>query len=369
MTDIIVLGLGAMGSSACYHLAKLGLNVIGIEQFEVGHERGSSHGKSRIIRKAYFEHPDYVPLLNRSYELWEMLSHETDQTLYHETGLIYFCPEQGKMYQGITSAAKIHKIPLELLSGNHLKKYQNRFQVPQDFKILFEPQAGFLEVENCVKAHIKSAQKFKAKILQNEVVLSWKATESHVEVHTNKGLYQASRLVIAGGAWSERLLNDLGLSLQVLQKTMFWFKAADSFLEKNQTPCFLYELPEGIFYGFPSLEGHALKVAEHSGGLKVTHPLKLDQNLNQNEFLKVKNFVQQYFIGCGPELLSYKTCFYTMTPDENFILDLHPKYKNVSFAAGFSGHGFKFSSVIGEILSHFATTGSTKLPIDFLRLR
>ena len=367
--SVIVLGLGAMGASACYHLAKRGARVTGIEQFDIGHALGSSHGQSRLIRKAYYEHPNYVPLLERSYELWAELSKGIGREIYHETGLVYFCPESSPVMKGILESARIHGIHLEKLSDQKLATLSDRYRRPTDCVAVFEPKAGYLEVENCILGYAKLAKELGARILPNEKAISWSATDTGVEVVTDKGTHRADHLVVATGAWSDRILKDLGLPLKVLKKTMFWFPTNDSYLESNGTPCFFYETPYGVFYGFPKTDASGMKFAEHSGGTPTENPDSVDRCLNPEELANATRFLKDNLPGMSDQLLSYKTCMYTMTPDENFILDFHPRHKNVAFAAGFSGHGFKFSSVIGEILCDFALNGSTSHPIEFLRMR
>ena len=358
-----------MGASACYHLAKRGARVTGIEQFEIGHGLGSSHGQSRLIRKAYYEHPSYVPLLKRSYELWRELSDGIGREIYHETGLVYFCPENSVILKGVLESARLHGIELESLTAAQLKSFGDRYLKPEGCAAVYEPKAGYLEVENCITGFAKLARDLGARLLPNECVQSWRATSEGVEVTTDKGTYRADRLVIAAGAWSSRVLKDLGLPLKVLKKTMFWFPTSDAYLESNKTPCFFYETPYGVFYGFPRTDDGGMKFAEHSGGTFAENPDTLDRSLDPLELANAVRFLKENLPGMSDQLLSYKTCMYTMTPDENFILDLHPQFKNVAFAAGFSGHGFKFSSVIGEVLTDLAMTGNTSHPIDFLRTR
>jgi sarcosine oxidase len=369
--DVIVIGLGAMGASTLYHLAKRGVRVTGIEQFQIGHSFGSSHGQSRVIRKAYFEHPNYVPLLESSYKLWAEFSNKIGKKIYHETGLIYFCPEDSGLLAGLFESSKKYGIEVSKLSPRELIPFQKQFNIPKGFLSVLEPQAGYLESDNCISGYTELAKTLGAKILSDEKVLSWKSEKNRVEVKTNKGIYSADRLVITAGAWSKKILENLGLNLKIIKKTMFWFPATDAYKESMGMPCFLYELPYGSFYGFPKgveVED-GLKVAEHSGSSETKTPETLDRGLDPQHFSNAKRFIQEAFLGVTDKLIEFKTCMYTMTPDENFILDIHPNHSNVSFAAGFSGHGFKFSSVIGEIMADLATSGSTAHSIDFLRMR
>jgi sarcosine oxidase len=359
--NVIVLGLGGMGSAACLHLARRGSKVIGLEQFTAAHTFGSSHGETRVIRKAYFEHPDYVPLLLRAYELWTQLERDCGQRLYHETGILYVCPRDSRLLRGIRESAAKFSIPIQEPAP---RKFLDRFRVLDGQVTLFEPESGFLEVENCVRAHLRLAEAAGAHLRFNERVLTWSAGES-VKVTTDKATYEADRLVITAGAWSAGLLRDLGLPLKVLKKQAYWYPAADTYAS---APCFLYEFPGSNFYGFPGIDG-GLKLAQHSGGIEITDPKNVDRSLEEREAADAADFVKRALPGVQPRLLRHSTCFYTMTPDENFIIDQHPRHANVFFAAGFSGHGFKFASIVGEAMADLVTLGATRHSIDFLKIR
>jgi sarcosine oxidase len=359
VTDVIVLGVGGMGSAACLHLARRGLRVTGIEQFEIGHARGSSHGQSRILRKAYFEHPSYVPLLERAYQLWAELGAEAGKPLYHRTGIVYLTPPQSELIRGVRHSAELHRIPLRELDS------APPFRLPEGFVAHLEPEAGWLEVEACVHAQAALAVRLGARIATGERALSWSAGPLGVEVVTDRATHRAERLVIAGGAWSEGLLRELKLPLTVLRKLMSWFEAGAAY---EPAPCFFYDLPEGMFYGFPRTGG-LLKLAEHTGGTPLSDPaaLALDPALEEAE--RASRFVRAWLPGVKPAPSLQAACMYTMTPDANFLVDVHPQHPNVCFAAGFSGHGFKFAPVIGEVLADLACAGDTRHPIEFLRAR
>jgi sarcosine oxidase len=372
MTKVLVLGVGGMGSSACYHLAKRGADVTGIEQFSLLHEKGSSHGETRIIRQAYFEHPDYVPLLRDSYLLWKQLEAESSQHLYHETGILYSLPQESKILAGLRSSAEQYKIPLEELNSAEFKARFRGFAQKQGNCALFEPNAGYLKVEESVLAHTDQAKKNGCEIVEKQRVLSWSANSSGVTLVTAEKTYQADKLVITAGAWSQKILCDLALPLKPLRKFMYWISGAHLYQESESTPCFFYETPEGIFYGFPAIgrgSDFRLKLAEHTGG----HPLYDDLNAIQvpsaEEAKKIESFVLQSLPHLKELPDKVVPCIYTMTPDEHFIVDRHPEYSNVIVAVGFSGHGFKFSSVIGKILSDLALDEVTSHPIDFLKVR
>ena len=369
MHDCIVIGVGGFGSGVLDCLARRGVSVLGIEQFHLAHERGSSHGQTRIIRQAYFEHPDYVPLCIRAYELWDDLQNETGHTLTRMCGLMLAGPENGEAVAGAKLSAERHSVTVESLSGREGADRFPGFQIPDEFSVVFEPNAGYLFVEDCVRAHVERAQTLGAEVRTGETVRDWHSDGTTVTVTTDQGEYSASRLVITAGAWASRVLHDLGLPLKVLRKPLFWYPASAADLHvDNGCPGFLFEMPTGVFYGFPSLDGQLLKVAEHSGGLPVEDPATVDRNIHPGDTKPVTDFVSTCMPGVEPVVQSHSVCMYTLTPDLHFIVDRHPQYSNVVLGAGFSGHGFKFTTVLGEALADLALNGQTELPIGFLSL-
>jgi len=366
--DAIVLGTGGVGSAAMYHLARLGARVLGIDQFSVAHDQGSSHGRSRVIRLSYFEHPDYVPLLLRAYELWEELEALSGQQLYREVGLLQIGPSDGIVIPGVRRSAKQHGLQLETISSTQLQSRFPGFVVPDFMEAIFEKRAGILAVEQCVRSHVRLAIEHGAEHRTGELVVNWKGEAKQVLVKTNKGEYIASSLVITPGAWASSQLDELRLPLKVLKKTMFWFQTSTGNYEPSLgSPAFLYELPEGIFYGFPK-DDWGVKVAEHSGGQVVSDPDILSRNSEPNEFEPVRGFVQKHLPAVGKECTKQEVCMYTMSPDENFIVDRYPQTENVVFAAALSGHGFKFTSVLGEILASISMKESARKIPSFLSL-
>ncbi len=367
--DAIVLGTGGVGSSAVLHLAERGLRVVGLDRFPGGHDRGSSHGETRIIRQAYFEHADYVPLLLSAYKLWSELEQLTNQTLFHQVGLLQIGPPDGEVIRGVQKAAELHGLNVETLSAEQIRQRYPAFTVPAGMCGVFEPKAGYLRVEQAVLAHLSAATSAGAELRTGVEVQSWRAVGSGVEVMTNCGTFAADKLIITAGAWASQLLADLNLKLQVLRKHLYWFGPTKPIChEDTGCPTFLYELPTGVFYGFPQRDALGMKVAEHSGGEVVTDPLKDPRNPDAADLARVQFFREQCLPGLGNEVRRQSVCFYTMSPDGNFIIDRHPEHRQVCFAAGLSGHGFKFTSVLGEILADLAIDGITKHPVDFLSL-
>lgn len=382
--DCIVLGVGGFGSGALDALARRGANVLGIERFGVAHDRGSSHGLTRIIRKAYFEHPDYVPLCIRAYELWDNLAADSGRALYRLCGLLLAGPEQGEAVGGAKLAAAKYGVELESLTAGEAGRRFPGFRIPTEFSAVFEPQAGYLLVEECVRAHVERAQRQGAVLQTQEAVVGWTSDGKRVTVTTDRSQYTAAKLVITAGAWAANLLDEsvpaqsrasrVGGNwrslLRVVRKPQFWHEAgAEVYRVENGCPAYLFDRSDGVFYGFPCIDGRTLKVAEHSGGEAVGDPTLLDRAIHPSDTGPVARFLADHLPGVKPSPVRHSVCMYTLTRDRHFIVDVHPEFGNVVIGAGFSGHGFKFTTVLGEALADLALDGSTELPIGFLSLR
>jgi sarcosine oxidase len=369
--DCIVVGTGGVGSAALFHLARRGLRVLGIDRFPPGHDRGSSHGETRVIRLAYAEHPDYVPLLRRSYTLWDELAAERGESLFHRTGIIQIGPEKGLLLSGVVESAARHRLEIERLEAREIERRHPGFRVPETMVGILERNAGFLLPEACVRAHAELAQAAGATILASESVRSWKVEGRGVSVRTATSEHHADRLVIAAGPWARELLSDLGVPLTVLRKPLFWFDTpTSSYAESSGFPVFLFDRPDGIFYGFPAIDERGLKCAVHSGGAAVTDPLTVDRRLevDADDEARLESFLRIHLPGVNFHVNHHVVCFYTMTPDEHFVVDRHPASDRVVFAAGLSGHGFKMTTALGEILADLVLHGRTEHPIGFLGL-
>jgi sarcosine oxidase len=367
--DCIVIGLGGFGSAAAYAAANRGLRVLGLEQFGPAHDRGSSHGETRIIRRAYFEHPDYVPLADRSYALWESLAGVVGRELYRRSGLILVGPPDGEAVEGTLRAAREHELVIEELSAQEARLRFRPFRFDDGDAVVYEPDAGWLPVEACVAAHLQAARGAGADLRFGETVRALRIDRAQVRVTTDGGTYTAARAVVAAGPWSAAVLPELALPLVVRRKVQLWFPVREEGVAAlASSPGFLFERPEGVFYGFPCIDGETVKVAEHSGGEAVADPSAVDRARHAADVVPVAGFVERSLPQLDPEPRRHSVCMYTMTPDGHFIVDRHPTQPNVAIAAGFSGHGFKFTPVIGEALVDLATEGRTTIPIEFLRL-
>lgn len=362
--DVIIIGAGGVGSAAAYHAAKRGLRVLALDRFPPGHDRGSSHGQTRIIRQAYFEHPDYVPLLFRAYDLWRELEQVTGQSLLHINGLIQIGPPNGEVIAGVRESARRWKLNVESLTESDIAARYPQFSLPAGCEALYEAQAGVLRVEVCVLAHAKAAENHDAEFRSGVTVKSWRKEGQSVRVFTDQGEFLAGHAILTPGAWASDLLGPVAAKLRVLRKHLHWFK-----VEQNaHLPCpsFLYDLPHGCFYGIPSTDGRDLKIGEHSGGTMVQDPLLDDRVKETGDEIRVMAFVAEQLRGVATRPSAHKTCFYTMSPDQHFLVGRHPEANNVAFAAGLSGHGFKFTGVLGEALVNLALGAPTPIDIDFL---
>lgn len=373
--DAIVLGTGGFGSSAVYHLARRGLRVLGIDRFGPAHDRGSSHGETRIIRKAYFEHTDYVPLLLHAYELWSELEAEAEQQLFWQCGLMIAGLPDSEAVSGARLSARQHNLHVENLPAAAALQRWPAFRVPESFDVVFEPDAGFLKVEDCVRTYLDRAVTHGATLLFNEPVESWTSNGREVRVRTATREVVAAALVITAGAWAAAVMSQLRLPLTVLRKPIFWHPATNHACQiSSGMPTFYFEMPQNLgesarsFYGFPAIDGQTLKVAEHSGGDIVSDPLLVDRVIHDRDSEPVSQFVSQCLPLTASRSQRQAICMYTITPDRHFVVDNHPEFPNVSIGCGFSGHGFKFTSVLGAALADLATNQSTNLPVQFLGL-
>lgn len=373
--DAIVAGTGGFGSSCLFHLASRRVKVLGLDRFAAGHDRGSSHGDTRIIRQAYFEHPDYVPLLRRAYPLWRELEAWSRRDLMKICGLFLAGPPDGEAVAGTRLAAETHHLQLEEFSSRqHIREFEHRFPgfcVPDGFDVVYEPAGGFLQVEDCVQTHIDLACRVGAEHHVGSAIIDWESDGRTVRVRTEADEYEAAAIVLTPGAWAPNLLGDIpGIPpLRILRKTQHWHRVrSPAYNVSNGGGGFLFEMPYGVFYGFPSIDGQLLKLAEHSGGEIITDPLQLDRRLKDSDTEPITRFLNDAMPDVSPQTDRHTVCMYTVSPDGHFIVDRHPEYDNVFMGAGFSGHGFKFTSSLGEALAQLVIDGQSSLPIDFLSL-
>jgi sarcosine oxidase len=364
--DAIVIGLGAMGSATAAHLARRGSRVLGLDTYGRSHTFGSSHGTSRIIREAYYEAPEYVPLVQRAYTLWRELEEESGRPLLTITGGLALGQRDGTFVDGAIHSATLHKLPYELLSPSELEARFPGFHLPDDMVGVLEPRAGILQPEHCVNAHLDSAARHGADLHHDEQALRWSVEGDGVRVETASGVYTGDRLVITTGPWAAELLADLGIPLKVARIVNAHFQSTrPEHFTRDRCPVFLWQVPEGDYYGIPSAPGEPLKLGRHDIG-DVCTPHTIRREVTDADIAPLRALLDKYMPGASGPVQRTLTCMYTNTPDAHFVLDRHPEHRQVVYGCGFSGHGFKFSAVIGEVLADLAQTGTTHHDIAFL---
>ncbi len=357
--DCIVLGVGGMGSAACYHLARRKKRVLGLEQFDIPHEMGSSHGHSRVIRKAYFEDPRYVPLLHRAFELWRELEAEAGGTLLHLTGGINIGPPDHPCIEGVRESVRLHNLAHAILDAAEIRRRFPALRPVGNVVGIHEMDAGFLRPEQCVLAHVAAARRHGAEIRTGQRVSAVEWTEKEVRVTTADGSLKAERLIVTAGAWLGNVL-PIGLPLKVERQVQLWFAAREpAIFEAGRMPVFIYFSNDRSYYGIPAFDGRGVKICRHHGGAIVT-PDTVDRTVSRADKDDVRAFVRTHLAPLDGPSQDGLVCLYTNTPDENFIIGASPASPRVIIAGAFSGHGFKFASVVGEIVADLATAGTTR---------
>lgn len=367
---MIVIGLGGMGSAALYHLAGRGLRALGLERYDILHENGSYHGLTRIIRLAYWEHPSYVALLHRSYALWRELERESGEHLLHITGSIDAGPADGPIFTGALKSSRLHGLAHEVLSGVELHRRFPGYRLPPETMGLYQPDGGFLLPERCNLAHIGRAQALGAEVHSGEPVLEWDTGRDRAWVRTPQGRYEAGRLVICAGPWAGKLVSGLQRLAVPERQVLAWLEPArPEFFRPDVFPVFYLEVEEGRFYGLPSFLVPGFKLGKyHHRGEEVDPDLPRRAPDPEDEEL-LRSFARRYFPDGAGRSLMLKTCLFTNSPDGHFILDWHPDHPEVALAAGFSGHGYKFCTVVGEIMADLVLRGETRHDIGLFRLK
>ncbi|MCX6017256.1 MAG: N-methyl-L-tryptophan oxidase [Chloroflexi bacterium] len=362
--DVIVAGVGGMGSAACFALAKRGKRVLGLEQFDIPHTRGSSHGHTRIIRLAYYEHPSYVHLLKRAYELFHEIEAHTGEQVLHYTGSIDAGPADSSVFSGALLSATQFDLPHEVLTSAELTQRFPGYRFPRDHMALFQPQGGFLLPERCIVNYVNAALALGADVHGRERVLAYEPTPSGgVRVRTDR---------ITAGAWDDRLVPHLrGLAVPERQ-VLAWLRPLQPDLFRPDTfPVFNALLPEGRFYGFPQFGIPGFKFGKYHHFEETGDPDTLIRGdggePRPDDEAMLRDFATQYFPDAAGPTLTLVSCMFTNTPDGHFIIDMHPELPQVVYASPCSGHGFKFTSVIGEILAELAVDERTRWDISLFR--
>jgi len=365
--DVIVVGLGVMGAAAAYQCSKRGLRVLGLDSNKQGHRMGSSHGSTRAIRQTYFENPGYVPLVQRSYEMWRELERESGEGLMSLTGALYLAAENHAMLNGVKSAATTYNLPLQTFSPAELTQRFPGFVIPQGWQALYESDGGIIQAERSQHLQVELARQLSADIRYQTEALSWQQHNGFVRVETESGQYDAGQLILTIGPWACNKLGYLNLPLQGRKITAVTFnpKVCNQYNPRDFSVYF-WATPEGVFAGFPNIDGEGIKIMRHDAQNTCT-PENVDREIQQLDIDEVRQFADKYMPNVDGGINNVFTCMYTMTPDNHFVIDQVSADSNIYYATGFSGHGFKFAPVVGEILADFAQFGETEHPIGFLR--
>jgi len=365
--DAIVVGVGGMGSAALFHLARRGRRVLGLERFDVPNELGSSHGVTRIIRLAYYEHVDYVPLLRRAYELWRELEAGAGEQLLHITGSVDAGPPGQLVFSGSLRSCEEHRLPHEVLDAREVERRFPAYRMDPSSLAVLQPEGGFLLPERCIVVHVEAAQALGAEVHAREPLIGWEPAGDGVHVTTERGEYDADRLVLTAGAWMQDLA---GLPVEAERQVLAWLQPLQPELfAPDRFPVFNLQLDEDDrYYGFPiyGIPGFKFGRYHHLRERGPADELEREPRPDDEEILR--RFAERCFPGGAGPTMTLKTCLFENSPDEHFIVDTLPDAPQVVVGGGFSGHGFKFCSVVGEILADLATDGVTRHEIGFLRL-
>jgi sarcosine oxidase len=369
MHDVIVVGVGGMGSAAAYHLATRGARVLALEQFDIPHDRGSSHGFSRIIRLAYWEHPTYVPLVRRAYELWRQLEQESGERLLVVTGSVDAGPADSANVVGARAACAAFDLRCDELDCAALGARFPGYRLPAGTVAIHQPEGGFLVPEACVTAHVALARRRGADIRTREHVLGWEAGDRQVRVRTASGEHAAARLVLTAGAWTGALVPRAAAALSPERQVMLWTKPLHPKLfDVGSFPVFYINMPDGSFYGFPNHDDRGFKIGRYHHRREQVDPDTIDRTCGPTDEVVLRDGIRCYFPAANGPTLAMKTCLFTNTPDEHFAIDRLADVPRVCLAGGFSGHGFKFCSVVGEVLADLALDGGTRHDIGLFAL-
>jgi sarcosine oxidase len=367
--DVVVCGLGATGSAALYQLARRGVRVLGLDRFAPGHDRGSSHGETRVIRLGYFEHPSYVPLVRSAYAAWREIEAAAGRQLLHVTGIAEIGPPGGVLVAGTLASITLHGLPHEVLAAPDLMQRFPAFRVPADYVGVLQPDGGFLAAEPSVEAMVALAQAKGAAIRVGEAIRAIAPAAGGVRIATDRGTVEAGMAIMALGpwmvSWIKALLPDLPAPIRVTRQVMAWFEPLDPEpLRRGRMPVFLLESRHGIHYGFPPFGSGAVKVAKHHHGDQIVDADAYDRTITPEDEMLVRAAVAEHLPAANGRLVQAKTCLYTVTPDGDFIIDRLPGAGQIMIASPCSGHGFKFAPAIGEILADLATTDATRHDIS-----
>jgi sarcosine oxidase len=367
--DVIVIGLGAMGSAALWQLARRGVRVLGLDRYGIGHAMGSSHGLTRIIRLAYFEHPDYVPLLRRAYELWREAENLSGQRLLFVTGSIDGGLERSRVIQGALQSCREHGLPYKLLDAREAQRRFPGYRLPASHLAVYQADGGFLASERAIFAHLSLALGAGAEIHGHEPVLAVEPSGGGAVVVTQSARYETGRVIVAAGAWVGDLVPELAGKAVPERQVLGWFQPKrPEIFALGRFPVSNVLSEAGHFYQFPIWGQPGFKIGLYHHLHEKGHPDALSRETTPEDEAALREGIRLLFPDADGPLLRMTTCLFTNTPDEHFVIDTLPGRPQIIVASPCSGHGFKFASVIGELLADLASTGAARQPISLFRL-
>ncbi|TSB45458.1 N-methyl-L-tryptophan oxidase [Alkalicoccobacillus porphyridii] len=368
--DVVIVGGGSMGAAAAYYLAKAKQRVAVIDRNTVPNDQGSHHGQTRMLRFGYSEGERYVPLVKSAYELWQELEQESNRTLYIQSGALLMGEEGSDFIREVLHSSTTHDLPHHVFTAKSIMKQWPGIQLPEQFVGVMDTRAGFLLSEQCVQAYKELAQANGAVFFEKEPVLKIDVQDKHVEVITDQQAVRASQLIVTAGAWTHQLLPSAQLPIEPIRKTFGWFEPTqDRLYSHSDFPCVVFDSPLGLYYAFPDYEGAGFKIGRHDGGQR-TEPEQLNRLFGAfpEDEQDLRELMNTYVPQASGDLLKGGVCIYDQSPDEDFIIDRHPEHPHILIAGGFSGHGFKFASVVGKILSELALEQPLLHTIDSFKL-
>jgi monomeric sarcosine oxidase len=355
--DLAVVGCGGIGSAVLWQAARLGLRAIGLDRHRPPHHHGSSHGISRIYRQAYYEHPNYVPLLLEAGDEWRRLERESGAPLFDQVGLLYVGPPEGQVIPSVLASSETYGIPLQRLTNAESQRRFAPFQLDDDQEVLLEPGAGSLRVERCVEVAIERARAMGAAVGWDEPVIAWESHADGICLKTLKRSLVAGRVVVAAGPWAASWWSTEPVRLQLLRQVMHWYQSDRKGVRQSEgTPAFFYETSRGFFYGFPACPQGILKVARHGQGQPIATPESIDRSWDSQEAREIEWFLDRH-IPARWTAVRQAACIYTMSEDAHFVIDRSEREERLMIASGFSGHGFKFAAGLGLRLAQWAASG------------
>ena len=364
-SDVIIIGLGAMGSATSMFLSHNGIKVIGFDSYSPPHEFGSSLGHTRVIREAYHEGTTYVPIVQRAYEIWLEMNENSKVPIIETYGGLLIGPKTGDIENALKSANK-YDIPIKKMTTDEISQKFSVLNPPKEYIGLLESRGGAVFVENSINHMLNTALNNGSIHKYNERVVRWSKKSNYYLVETNLGNYKAEKLVFSSGAWITKLIPTLKLPIKIERQVLFWFsprKNPDKFKSINM-PNSGWDLDNGLsFYTMPNLENRGFKVAMHHNG-EFVDPDTLIRESNDSDLKMVRDFLEEYIPDGNGELIDSKVCMYTDTPDQDFLIDSHPDDENIIICSPCSGHGFKFTPAIGEICSSLIINNSTNFDLD-----